>query len=91
MVKNKHRNHVDGLSNDHPTKPYNRYNVYYKLERRLLLQSKMDFTPRNDIANSSERNSSKMITGYEGLQLPDLPFRYRNLVLAHDWYMPGKC
>jgi len=66
-------------------KPYNNYNLFFILERALLLDSRKDYTE-----DSSSRPSSpaSFVTGYEGLELPPLPPRYRHLVLPHNWYDP---
>mmetsp|Transcript_35325 Transcript_35325/g.59978 ORF Transcript_35325/g.59978 Transcript_35325/m.59978 type:complete len:290 (+) Transcript_35325:1-870(+) len=72
-------------------KPYNRYNIYYMLERERFLQSKPNYKANaNNPDTASDASSSNIITGYENLDLPDLPQRYAHLNLAFDWYMPGK-
>jgi len=65
-------------------KPYNRYNIYYILERERFLQSNSNYK-RQDVPSRSN-----FTTGYEGLELPGFPPRYTNLDMPHDWYMPGK-
>mmetsp|Transcript_31605 Transcript_31605/g.53902 ORF Transcript_31605/g.53902 Transcript_31605/m.53902 type:complete len:268 (+) Transcript_31605:154-957(+) len=70
-------------------KPYNRYNIFYILERERFLQSNPSY--KTSIAGSTAAASSpNIVTGYENLDLPDLPQRYAHLDLAFDWYMPGK-
>eukprot|EP00580_Thalassiosira_gravida_P016200 CAMPEP_0201658206 /NCGR_PEP_ID=MMETSP0494-20130426/1182_1 /ASSEMBLY_ACC=CAM_ASM_000839 /TAXON_ID=420259 /ORGANISM="Thalassiosira gravida, Strain GMp14c1" /LENGTH=247 /DNA_ID=CAMNT_0048135171 /DNA_START=29 /DNA_END=772 /DNA_ORIENTATION=- len=66
-------------------KPYNRYNIYFILERQHFLQSNTSYKQSTPAAPSSN-----FITGYESLDLPDLPPRYTSLDLPFDWYMPGK-
>lgn len=66
------------------TKPYNRYNVFYILERERFLQSNYNYKRK------TVPPPSNFITGYELLDMPDLPPRYENLDLPYDWHMPGK-
>ena len=70
------------------SRPYNRYNIYYILERNLLLQSNSEFKSKETTDASCSAN---FITGYENLRdIPALPSRYAKLELSHDWYMPGE-
>ena len=69
------------------SKPYNRYNIYYILERERFLQSHLTYNPKATDAYSYATAN----TGYESLEgLPDLPPRYATLELSPDWYMPGE-
>lgn len=65
-------------------KPYNCYNIYFILERERFLQSNSDYKRKTTPPRSN------FITGYELLDMPDLPPRFENLDLPYDWYMPGK-
>ena len=76
--------------------PYNSYNIFFILERTLLLESR-----ENGAASStkmvrprpgSEMNGEAPCTGYECIDLPPLPPRYKPLesVLKANWYDPGR-
>ena len=67
------------------SKPYNLYNIYYILERELFLQSNSEYQSKD-----ASVIPSNFITGYEYIDLPDLPTRYASLDLPFDWYMPGE-
>ena len=62
-------------------RPLNRFNLYYIIERERLLQSIDGYQP--DEADGPL--PPDIVTGYEGLQLPELPMRYRHIEIAHDW------
>ncbi|EJK75208.1 hypothetical protein THAOC_03072 [Thalassiosira oceanica] len=66
--------------------PLNRYNLYCILERQRLVQSNPDYRP----SENERKLPSDIYTGYEGLQLPKMPPRYQDLVVAEDWFVPGK-
>ena len=67
------------------SKPYNRYNIFYILERERFLQSNSSYKRKN-----SHHRDSDFLTGYEKIDLPKLPPQYARLDLPYDWYMPGK-
>lgn len=69
------------------TKPYNRYNIFYILERELFLQSNSGYQRKRNDDHAIPLNFT---TGYEDIDLPDLPPRFASLDLPFDWYMPGK-
>ncbi|KAL7529178.1 hypothetical protein ACHAXR_002834 [Thalassiosira sp. AJA248-18] len=71
-------------------KPYNRYNIYYILEREKILQSNPKYCSKTAAAAAADACPADFITGYENLQMPSLPPRYAHLNLSYDWYMPGK-
>ena len=60
-----------------PKKPYNNYNIYFILERALLLNP----TGANLLLQQSGSAVSEATTptGFECLELPPLPLRYRHL------------
>ncbi|KAL7524598.1 hypothetical protein ACHAXR_000642, partial [Thalassiosira sp. AJA248-18] len=64
-------------------KPYNNYNIFFILERELLIHTR---NGKNTPPASIEFN------GYEGLDLPPFPSRYQHLkpTLVSNWYVPGK-
>eukprot|EP00970_Alexandrium_tamarense_P006598 scaffold1129_cov210-Alexandrium_tamarense.AAC.7 len=71
-------------------RPLNSYNLFFILERELLLQSKgFDTTKGND---PSRRSTSVYFDDYADLasQFPPLPSRYQSVHLSADWYMHGK-
>ena len=61
--------------------PLNRYNLYCILERQRLVQSNPDYRP----SENEGKLPGDIYTGYEGMQLPQLPPRYQHLVIADDW------
>lgn len=68
-------------SDPRKNRPLNRFNLYYILERERLLQSSSDYKP----GQSNAPLPPGIITGYEGLELPELPPRYSHLELPKDW------
>lgn len=62
-------------------RPLNRFNLYYIIERERLLQSIDGYQP--DEADG--QLPPDIVTGYEGLELPELPKRYRHIKIADDW------
>ncbi|KAL7531214.1 hypothetical protein ACHAXR_003906 [Thalassiosira sp. AJA248-18] len=68
-------------------KPYNRYNIYFILERERFLQSNSKYSSKTAVSDACSAN---FITGYENLDLPNLPKRYECIDLPRGWYMPGK-
>lgn len=73
-------------SDPRKNRPLNRFNLYYILERERLLQSSAEYKP----GQSNQPLPPGIITGYEGLELPELPPRYSHLELPKDWFVPGK-
>jgi hypothetical protein len=71
-------------------RPLNSYNLFFILERELLLQSKgFDTTKGND---PSRRSTSAYFDDYADLasRFPPLPSRYQSVHLSADWFMHGK-
>ena len=66
------------------SRPYSSYNIFFILERFRLLE-------RNGWIDN-QIQQSHMLTGYEDLELPPLPPKYKHLetTLPNGWYMPGK-
>jgi hypothetical protein len=76
--------------------PHNCYNIFFILEREKLIRARQGSRSSGEkvvLAASGEPESSSSSFGRAGycfLRLPDLPPRYQDLVLSHDWYVPGK-
>mmetsp|Transcript_614 Transcript_614/g.1274 ORF Transcript_614/g.1274 Transcript_614/m.1274 type:complete len:362 (+) Transcript_614:37-1122(+) len=67
-------------------KPYNRYNLFFILERELILQQN---NPTYD--PFEQLRAPDYLTGFEGIEMPSkLPERYSKLVLPPGWYLPGR-
>lgn len=65
-------------------RPYNRYNIFFILERELAVQVNSDCRP-------SFEGLPDFVTGFEGLDIPDeLPPRYAQLELSSGWYLPAR-
>ena len=65
-------------------RPYSCYNLFFILERELLLQKRQGERHANATSDQS------FIWGYEGLHIPPVPVRYQHLFLPVNWYVPGK-
>ncbi|EJK77112.1 hypothetical protein THAOC_01076 [Thalassiosira oceanica] len=67
-------------------KPYNRYNLFFILERELILQQN---NPTYDPIETLR--VPDYVTGFEGIEMPSkLPKWYSKLVLPPGWYLPGR-
>eukprot|EP00584_Thalassiosira_punctigera_P003452 CAMPEP_0172528424 /NCGR_PEP_ID=MMETSP1067-20121228/2824_1 /TAXON_ID=265564 ORGANISM="Thalassiosira punctigera, Strain Tpunct2005C2" /NCGR_SAMPLE_ID=MMETSP1067 /ASSEMBLY_ACC=CAM_ASM_000444 /LENGTH=334 /DNA_ID=CAMNT_0013312323 /DNA_START=1 /DNA_END=1005 /DNA_ORIENTATION=+ len=64
------------------TRPYNRYNVWFILERERIILSKGGSTKRSTSRPSLQRSIQKEC---ERLDLPPLPPRFRHLDLPANW------
>ena len=64
---------------------YTCYNLFFQLEREYILQTHLGHRP--DLSKTDKIFDANDITNYQG---PSLPSRYRNLILAYDWHIPGK-
>jgi len=76
-------------------KPYNSYNIFFILERALLLELRKSYAPGTASGQDSDSSSSPHADtlGYYGpVDLPPLPPRYRHLasILPANWYDPGR-
>ena len=71
---------------DKVAKPYNNYNIFFILERELLLQE------RGSGSSSPSSGANFSFNGYENINLPELPPRYQQLeaILDPNWYVAGK-
>lgn len=70
-------------------KPYNSYNLFFIMERTLLLEARQIGASN---MSSHPPATAAPLTGYEFIELPPLPPRYQHLqsTLATDWYDPGR-
>ncbi len=80
-------------------KPYNSYNIFFTLERTLLVEARRgggDAAFVNRLPSSPKHSLPITVvatpTGYDFIDLPPLPPRYRHLklLLPPNWYVPGK-
>ena len=76
-------------------RPYNHYNLFFILERELLLQSRGNETQEKiDSLHScgslqGQGDDVNIINNYSDLKIPPLPPRYQNLILRKDWFVHG--
>lgn len=66
-----------------PSRPYTEYNIFFQLEREYILQVLLGLQPDVD----ARRVFDPTREDYVG---PDLPARYRGIILLNDWHIPGK-
>lgn len=80
---------------DKVAKPYNNYNVFFILERELLIHARGSGSgspsPPSPIS-SSDGGAIIDFMGYDNISLPELPPRYKHLeaTLDANWYVAGK-
>lgn len=79
-TKKRSRSNTDSV-----LRPYNRYNIFFILERESLLKTKG--------AHPTRQNAATIVAGlrdngYENIDIPPLPPRYHNQVMADNWYIP---
>ena len=74
-------------------RPYNHYNLYFILERELVLQERGVF-PKEPPAKTGRGVQRSDSTGsevdYSDIDLPPLPLRYAALALPDGWYIHRK-
>lgn len=66
------------------TKKYNNFNIFFMLERQLLLQSRGGGI--NAIENPINTKNQPLVK-YKELRLPKLPRRYSHLPLTENWFL----
>ena len=100
----KGKDEPDAPSMSSVQKPYNNYNVFFILERVRLIEARKkdkgaavrdDKKSNHRSHQSISSNGGSIIagsTGYEDLELPPLPSRYKHLrsALPSNWFVPGK-
>jgi hypothetical protein len=76
------------LSIKRRNQPHNAYNIFFMLERYLLVQE----TGRLSGIEAADQNQqpSYDLAGYKCINLPDLPPRFCSLILPRGWFVPGK-
>lgn len=69
------------------TTAFNRYNLFYRLERHLLLHQRgVVYKPHDDTNQPIESEKGK----YQFLVLPLLPSRYQDLLIPELWFLSSK-
>ena len=68
---------------------FNRYNLFYRLERHLLLHRRGANTKNEDHAAASPAPGSEA-EKFVALVLPPLPSRYRELHIPRMWFLSSK-
>ena len=63
-------------------RPYNRYNLFFILERERLIQMRGGYTSR--------MHSASFPKSYFRVELPPFPPRYNDFVIPDNWYFPVK-
>jgi hypothetical protein len=76
------------LANKRLAQPHNAYNIYFMLERYMLIHE-MEGLGRTAAAEHHQQISYDL-GGYDLLTLPDLPPQFQNLQLPVGWFVPGK-
>jgi hypothetical protein len=76
------------FSNKRRSQPLTAYNIFFMLERHLIVREKERFS---GVAAANEKHQLPYdLGGYESLSLPELPSRFRSLILPQGWYVPGR-
>mmetsp|Transcript_38989 Transcript_38989/g.81604 ORF Transcript_38989/g.81604 Transcript_38989/m.81604 type:complete len:469 (-) Transcript_38989:332-1738(-) len=65
---------------------FNRYNLFYRLERHLLLHVRGAVTNKDDDVAPTDSEASK----YATLELPPLPSRYNGFYIPKLWFVSSK-
>jgi len=72
------------------SRPYNRYNIFFLLEREGLVLSKGGSTKWSIKSNGTYLQPNQ-ITGYENIIFPPLPSRFAQIdYLPENWYISGQ-
>lgn len=66
---------------------FNRYNLFYRLERHLLLHKRGAVTKKEDDAAAAPGSEAEK---FGALVLPPLPSRYRDLDIPRLWFLSSK-
>lgn len=67
-------------------KPYNNYNIFFIVERELLIQA------RGKQPSPASSSTAFNFNGYDNIDLPAFPPRYAHLdgMLNPNWFVSGK-
>ena len=68
-------------------RPYNRYNIYFILERERLILAKGGTTKWSS-PSSSKDAMVPINEGYKNMELPHLPMRFVHLTVPDGWCVP---
>ncbi|KAL7523944.1 hypothetical protein ACHAXR_000372 [Thalassiosira sp. AJA248-18] len=71
-------------------RPYNRYHIFFILERERLIVSKGGSTKWSLWTADAREPQTTVKRGYENLNLPPLPPRFAHLNVPEGWCIPGK-
>ena len=66
---------------------FNRYNLFYRLERHLLLHERGAVTKKDEVVAKSDGGEAGK---FETLQLPPLPSRYQGIDIPKLWFLSSK-
>ena len=78
-----------GKGGNNSSRPYNRYNVYFILERERLVLERGGSTKWSSMTKSNPE-AAQVKEGYEHLDIPkQLPPRFSHLYVPEGWYAPG--
>ena len=73
---------------------FNRYNLFYRLERHLLLHERGASSTKKDAddatASSTDNIKIEVTKKFEAIELPPLPPRYAELDIPRLWFLSAK-
>ena len=70
-------------------RPYNRYNLYFILERESIILRKGGSGRWSNSVPSTDEDAAAC-GPYAGLKLPPLPSRFRHLIVPSGWCVTGR-
>lgn len=73
-------------------KPYNNYNLFFVLERALIIHGRNSDPPAAAADTCTPSPTATSFLGYDDMDIPPLPPRYQHVAstLPPNWYVPGK-
>ena len=76
----------------HSSRKFSRYNLFYRLERHLLLHQRgaNNQVTSNSSSNSGNNNNEAKNKFYQALGLPSLPTRYEGVPVPKFWFLSSK-
>ena len=70
---------------------FNRYNLFYRLERHLLLHERgASATKKNSDNDATVSYQSEAMKKFGAIELPPLPTRYAELDIPRLWFLSSK-